>query len=44
MVYMDAIIFVKQPNLRATTGQLSIKEIRQQSRATPSRDPATASS
>ena len=44
MVYRDAIIVVKQVNLRATTGQLSTEDIRQQSRATPPDDPTTASS
>ena len=44
MVYRDAVIFVKQANQRATTGHISTEDIRQQSRATPSRDPATASS
>ena len=43
-IYIDAVIFVKQENLRATTGHLSTEDIRQQSRATSSRDPATASS
>ena len=43
MIYRDAVIFVKQAHLRAMTGQLSTKDIRQQSRATPTRDPATAS-
>lgn len=43
MIYWDAVIFVKQVSLRATTGQLSTEDIQQQSRATLSRDPATAS-
>ena len=44
MVYRDAIIFVKQSYLRATTGHLSTEDIRQQSRVTPPDDPTTASS
>ena len=43
MIYWDAVIFVKQANLRAMTGQLRTEDIQQQSRAAPSRDPATAS-
>lgn len=43
MIYRDAVIFVKQAHLRATTGHLSTEDIQQQSRATPPRDPATAS-
>ena len=43
MLYRDAVFFVKQANLRETTGHLSTEDIQQQSRATPSRDPAIAS-
>ena len=35
MIYRDAIIVVKQVDLRATTGQLSTKDIQQQAGPRP---------